>query len=293
MIRSMTGYGKGETKRDNYQVIVEIKTVNHRYSNIYLHMSGHLLALESTLHKTIREKINRGRVDLYLKIEEDITTGAYLPEINEELATSYYNKLNILKDKLNIKQELNLATLVSLPEVLSLKEVNEDEKVLHQIIIETVKKSLDSLITMRTHEGEELYNDFLSRLEKIESNLLKIAEREPQVIEEYKSRMRQRINDLLQDAVVEEDRLALEVAVLAEKSCINEEIVRLKSHIGQFRMNLNKSEPVGRKLDFIAQEMYRETNTIGSKSIDAIISSDVVNIKSEIDKIREQIQNIE
>ncbi|AZR72977.1 YicC family protein [Anoxybacter fermentans] len=293
MIKSMTGYGKGETKRDGYHVIAEIKTVNHRYSNIYLHIPNYLLALESTLIKMIKDKIDRGRVDLYLKIEEDVTEGRYTPQLNFELAKSYYTELKKLQKTLDFDQNLSMDTLISLPEVLKLKEVEHDEEILHGIIIETIEKSLDSLLQMRIHEGEELYRDLVLRLDSIEKEMDAIKEREPKVLEEYKERMRNRVNEFLEDKIVDEERLAMEIAILTERSCINEELVRLKSHIGQFRLNLEKGGAVGRKLDFIAQEMYREANTIGSKSPDAVISNHVVNIKSEIDKIREQIQNIE
>ncbi len=293
MIKSMTGYGIGETKRDGYHITAELKTVNHRYSNIYLHMPGHLLSLESTLQKMLKEKLDRGRIDLYLKIEEDEVEGAYIPKINHELAKSYYNELTVLQNNLGFAEELKIETLISLPEVLKVKEADQNEEILHDLIVETVKKSLDSLLEMRVHEGTELCYDLIQRLDIIEREVEQIKLRAPQILEEYKARMRDRINEILDDMSIDDDRLAMEVAILAERSCINEELVRLMSHLGQFRKNLDSTEAVGRKLDFIAQEMYRETNTIGSKANDSVISNYVVNMKSEIDKIREQIQNIE
>lgn len=293
MIKSMTGYGKGETKRDGYHITVELKTVNHRYTNIYIHIPGYLSELESTLHKMLKDKIDRGRVDLYLNIEEDITEGRYEPQLNLELAKRYYADMKILQETLGITQDVDINTLVTLPEVLKVKQAEENEELLHEIIIETLGKSLDSLLQMRSHEGEELYRDLIQRLDVIEAQVEEITMREPRVIEEYRTRMRDRLKELLEDKVVDENRLAMEIAILAERSSINEELVRLRSHLGQFRMNLAKDEPVGRKLDFIAQEMYREANTIGSKAIDSEVVNSVVAVKSEVDKIREQIQNVE
>lgn len=294
MIKSMTGYGKGETNRDGYRASAEIKTVNHRYTNVYLHMPGYLSALETSLQKLIKGKVDRGRIDLYLKIEEDASEILRrIPEINHELVQRYHEEFKSMQDHLGYEQGVSLDTLITLPDVINLKEAEQDEEILHDIILETVNKSLDSLLQMRLHEGEELARDLQGRLERIEEELAYIKEREPQALEEYKNRMRERIKELLEDKVVDEYRLAMEIAVLAERTSINEEVVRLKSHLGQFGLTLKKDEAIGRKLDFIAQEMYREANTIGSKTIDPTITNAVVNIKSEIDKIREQVQNIE
>ncbi len=293
MIKSMTGYGKAETKRDGYTVTAEIKTVNHRYSNIYLHTPGFLSALDIPINKMIKNKLNRGRIDLYLKVEEDITEGSYDPQVNIELAKRYYEELSILQKNLGFNENITLNSLISLPEVLKVKEAEKNSEVLHEIVLESVEKSLDSLIEMRTLEGEELYRDFIECLKTIESECQQIDEISPQVLDGYKSRMRERLQELLEDQVVDEYRLAMEIAIIAEKSSVNEEIVRLRSHLEQFRSTLKLDEPVGRKLDFIAQEMYREANTIGSKVIDSGMLNSVVNMKCEIDKIREQIQNIE
>lgn len=293
MLKSMTGYGKGETKRDGYHITAELKTVNHRYSNIYIHIPGYLSALESTLHKLVKDKVDRGRVDLYLNIDEDTTEVRHEPQINVQLARRYYIELKALQETLGIDQEVSIDTLVHLPEVLKVKEAEEDEELLYGLVTETVEKALESLLQMRTHEGEELQRDLVQRLDMIEREVGEIATREPRVIEEFRTRMRDRLRELMEDKIVDETRLAMEIAILAERSSINEELVRLRSHIGQFRLNMTKDEPVGRKLDFIAQEMYREANTIGSKAIDSEIVNCVVTIKSEVDKIREQIQNVE
>lgn len=293
MLKSMTGYGKGETKRDGYHITAELKTVNHRYSNIYIHIPGYLSALESTLHKLVKDKVDRGRVDLYLNIDEDTTEVRHEPQINVQLARRYYTELKALQETLGIDQEVSIDTLVHLPEVLKVKEAEEDEELLYGLVTETVEKALESLLQMRTHEGEELQRDLVQRLDMIEREVGEIATREPRVIEEFRTRMRDRLRELMEDKIVDETRLAMEIAILAERSSINEELVRLRSHIGQFRLNMTKDEPVGRKLDFIAQEMYREANTIGSKAIDSEIVNCVVTIKSEVDKIREQIQNVE
>lgn len=293
MIKSMTGYGIGETKRDGYHITAELKTVNHRYSNVYLHIPGYLLSLESTLQKLLKQRLDRGRIDLYLKIEEELKEGAYLPQINYQLAKSYFDQLKILEESLGFERGVTIDTLISLPQVLKLEERVADEKILHQLIIETVEKSLDTLIQMRLHEGDQLYQDLVQRLDKITAELEQIEARSPVVIAEYSLRLHERLQEILEYTPIDQDRLAMELGIIAERSCINEEVVRLKSHLGQFKLNLEKREAVGRKLDFIAQEMYREVNTIGAKANDSLITTNVVNIKSEIDKIREQVQNIE
>lgn len=293
MIKSMTGYGKGETKRDSYHITVEIKTINHKYTNIYLHMPACLSALESELHKMVKDKIDRGRVDLYLNIIEDIADERREPQLNLALARRYYTELKALQESLGLDGSVTIDRLVTLPEVLKVKEAEENEETLFGVVTETVGKALDSLLQMRTHEGGEIYADMVRRLDLIAQQVEEITLREPLVHMEYKNRMRDRLKELLEDKVVDEQRLAMEIAILAERSGITEELVRLKSHLGQFRMNIKKDEAVGRKLDFIAQEMYREANTIGSKAIDAEIINFVVVIKSEVDKIREQVQNVE
>lgn len=293
MIKSMTGYGKGETKRDGYHITVEIKTINHKYTNIYLHIPACLSALESDIQRMVKDKIDRGRVDLYLYIEQDTADERREPQVNLTLAKRYFNELQELQLVLGLEGSVSIDRLVTLPEVLKVKEAEQDEEVLFSVVTETVEKALDSLLQMRTLEGREIYRDMVQRLELIHNQVEEIAQREPAVILEYKNRMRERLRELLEDKVVDENRLAMEIAMLAERSGITEELVRLRSHLGQFRSNIEKDEAVGRKLDFIAQEMYREANTIGSKAIDAEIINFVVVIKSEVDKIREQVQNVE
>lgn len=293
MIKSMTGYGKGETKRDGYHITAEIKTINHKYTNIYLHIPACLSALESEMHKMIKDKIDRGRVDLYLNIEEDVADERREPQLNLALAKRYYAELKALEDALGLEGSVTIDRLVTLPEVLKVKEAAQDEETLFSVVTETVRKAIDSLLQMRTHEGREIYHDMVQRLDLIQTQVEEITLREPAVLLEYKNRMRERLRELLEDKVVDETRLSMEIAMLAERSGITEELVRLRSHLGQFRANIEKDEAVGRKLDFIAQEMYREANTIGSKAIDAEIINFVVVIKSEVDKIREQVQNVE
>lgn len=293
MLRSMTGYGKGQVKKDGYDVIAEIKTVNHKYTNIYLHMPNYLMALESDLKKLIKDEVSRGRIDLYLQIDEEEREERYTPQINMELAENYYNEIKKLEENLDFSQSLSIDKLISLPEVLKVKEVEQDEETLYNVIKEAVNESLRTLVEMREEEGRELCKDLIQRLDLIEEEVEKIKGREKASLEEHKERLEKRVNDLLEENKLDEERLAMEIAILAEKSGINEELVRLKSHLSQFRSNLDVEGPIGRKLDFIAQEMHREANTIGSKAIDAEISSSVVNIKGEIDKIREQIQNVE
>ena len=292
MIRSMTGYGRGEAQGLNKQFTVEIKSVNHRYLEIFIRQPRQYSLLEENIRRLVQKYIQRGRVDVFVKVEE---TGEKKPEIkvDKEIAIAYHKSLKDLADNLNISPDFNVFQLVSLPEVIKLEEIEDDLEQIWIILQNALTLSLEKLMDMRKDEGQTLELDLQKRVELLHSLSDKIFARSPLVVEEYRQKLQARIKDLLSEYQYDENRLSQEVVYFADKSNITEEVVRLKSHLQQFSKSLNSKEAVGRKLDFIIQEMNREMNTIGSKANDLEIAQLVVEAKSELEKIREQIQNIE
>ena len=293
MLKSMTGFGRGENQDGIHNFNVEIKTVNHRYNDIVVRMPKHLNYLEENIKSLIKEKISRGRVEVYVGLE-------YIDESNLNivvdmpLARAYKSELDRIINELNIRDEVKLSHMLALPEIIKKERKEIEEDIVWECLKISLETALDNLIDMRIKEGLMLKKDMESKISKIGENLIEIENRSPLVVIEYKEKLKARIDELLDgDLDIDEDRLNSEIAFFADKADINEEIVRLKSHSNQFLNSLNENEPVGRKLDFILQEMNREINTIGSKSEDLIISNCVVNIKSELEKTREQVQNVE
>lgn len=292
MIRSMTGFGSGSCEKDGKSFTIEIKSVNHRYFETNIRMPRVLIAFEDKIRKIISEKVKRGKLDVF------VTQGNYDKEdvqayLNEKLAQSYMNCLQTLKNKYDLKDDISLAQIARLPEVLTLKQKEEDVSETFEQIEQSLIKALESLLFMREREGEKLLEDVISKCDSIQKLVEKVQERSPFVVCEYKEKLIQRLNTLHKDVDFDENRVAMEVAMFADKAGIDEEIVRLNSHILQMKETLILDEPIGRKLDFIIQEMNRETNTIASKANDLEILNTVINMKSEIEKVREQIQNIE
>ncbi|MCB2288416.1 YicC family protein [Clostridium sp. CS001] len=292
MIRSMTGFGSGSYEKDGKSFTIEIKSVNHRYFETNIRMPRVLISFEDKIRKVISEKVKRGKLDVF------VTQGNYDKEdveayLNEKLAESYMNCLQTLKDKYDIKDDISLAQISRLPEVLTLKQKEEDVSETFEHIEQSLMKALEALLFMREKEGEKLLEDVISKCDLIQGLVDRVRERSPFVVCEYKEKLIQRLNTLHKDVDFDENRVAMEVAIFADKAGIDEEIVRLNSHIVQMKETLILDEPIGRKLDFIIQEMNRETNTIASKANDLEILNTVINMKSEIEKIREQIQNIE
>ncbi|WP_343231659.1 YicC/YloC family endoribonuclease [Tissierella simiarum] len=293
MIRSMTGFGRGENTDGIHNFKVEIKAVNHRYNDIVVKMPKHINYLEEKVKKTIKEKINRGRVETFINLEY-INESAIDIKVDIPLAKSYKVALEEILMELGIEDDIRLSNILNMSEVVKTERRELDEDMAWNCLKEALNMALEDIIRMRESEGEELKEDIKSNLDKIEDMVSKIKERSPLVVLEYKDKLKERIRELLDaDVNVDEDRFNCEVVFFADKSNINEEIVRLRSHIKQFLSILEENEPIGRKLDFLVQEMNREINTIGSKASDLIISNLVVEIKSEIEKIREQVQNVE
>lgn len=293
MIRSMTGFGRGEGKNDIHNFKVEIKAVNHRYNDISVKMPRHISYLEEEIKKMVKSKISRGKVDVYINLEY-IGESSTEIKVDIPLAKAYKLAFEELSNELGLKDNIKLNNIINMSDIIKTerKEVDED------IVWNSLKRALDiallDITSMKVTEGHALKLDMNMRLELIENRVLDIEKRSPLVVEEYREKLSERIKALLdQDVNLDEDRIAHEVVFFVDKSNIDEEIVRLKSHINQFLNILEELEPVGRKLDFLIQEMNREINTIGSKANDMIISQDVVEIKSEIEKIREQVQNVE
>ncbi|HYF75757.1 MAG TPA: YicC/YloC family endoribonuclease [Symbiobacteriaceae bacterium] len=291
-VRSMTGFGRGESSSDFGRIVVEMKAVNHRFSEVVFRMPRQFSALEEPARKLILAKVSRGRVDVFVSWEA--AAKARGVSVDKELAIAYYNALSALGEEIGSKSELSLDTLAKLPDVLKVEEGQVTADDLWPTFEAATALAVDNLIAMREREGATLAQDLLARIAHIEEVGGAVAQRAPGVVEEYRARLAKRLEDLLgQSNVVDPQRLAQEVAVFADRSDITEEIQRLGSHISQFRAALAGSDAVGRKLDFLVQEIGREINTIGSKANDATITNHVVDAKSELEKVREQVQNIE
>ncbi|NTV89001.1 MAG: YicC family protein [Clostridiales bacterium] len=292
MIKSMTGFGRGEAREDGIEFMVEIKTVNHRYTDVFVKMPRQIGFLEEKVRNLVSKAVSRGKIDVFItysNTSEDSKSVVY----DEGLAKAYIASVQKMKERFGLKDDVTLTLVSRFPDVFRIEQADQDEDKLWQLLKAAVDNALQSLISMRQHEGEGLSTDMLEKASFIESLLKDISVRAPEVVKEYKAKLENRIKDLLEQPNLDESRLATEVAIFADRCSIDEEIVRLASHIGQLRDTLKIQQPVGRKLDFLIQEMNREINTIGSKANDLTITRNVVDIKSEIEKLREQVQNIE
>lgn len=293
MIKSMTGFGRYESESDDMSLSIEIKTVNHKYIDYQIRMPNYLNFLEDKIKKTIKNYLSRGRVEVYIKVDRKFNSASKV-ELDLPLAKSINKSLNDLIKELNINDEVQLNNLLKYDDILTLKYDDIDEEEVSNLVIQTLDKALLNLLDMRIAEGDRLREDMNTNLKEIKLYLEKIETRSPKLVEEYRNRLNESIDNLIDNSdTYDKDRLNLEVVIYAEKSDINEEIVRLKSHIKSFEDTLLIETPVGRKLDFIVQEMNREINTISSKSNDSCLTKYVIEVKSLIEKIREQIQNIE
>lgn len=297
MLKSMTGFGRGEYLDKDYRFVVEIKAVNHRYNEIVIRMPKKLNVLEDRIRKIVSNSLLRGRIDVFITVEE-YNCQNKIVRVDKELAIAYYNALRDLADiipNVSEKEVNNIYYISKCPDVLILEEREEDVEIIWPKLKEAIDESVNNLLLMRTAEGGNIAKDLIRRIEKLQTYIMDIEARAPQVVDEYRKKIYERISELLAAVQSEPDeiRLMQETAIFADRTNIHEEIIRLKSHIIQLKANLNTSGPVGRKLDFIIQEINREANTIASKANDYTIANLVVEIKSEIEKVREQIQNIE
>jgi len=292
LIKSMTGFGRGETNSDVLKINIEMKSVNHRYCEIVLHMPRSMNVLEDGIKRVIQEKIGRGRIDVFVNLHISSSDRTKV-KVDETLAASYIQAVKELKEKLPLTGETTVTELLQLPGVFSLEESEVDIEQWWPDIRAALEQARAGLMDMRLREGDRLAADIQARSVRIAAFVDQIEQRSPVVVEEYRERLRQRLHDLLDSGTLDPARLDAEVVLLAERSSIAEEIVRLKSHLVQLGDDLELDTPVGRKLDFLLQEFNREINTISSKSSDLTINRTVVEVKSELEKIREQIQNIE
>ena len=299
MLKSMTGFGRGQYEDENFSVTVEMKTVNHRYNEVAIRLPRFLNPLEDKIRKTILKTVNRGRIDVFINADYTSSENCTL-KVDKNLAAAYHKALQevgaaIGLEELNINSAQEVMYLSRCQDVINVKEGFFDVETVWPKVEQAVKEALNNLVTMRETEGGNIYGDFIYRADLIAEKLTKIEERSPMVVEEYQAKLTDRLNNLLADhnITVEPERLLQEVAIFADRTSITEEIVRLKSHIKQFKNIINSDQPVGRKLDFLIQEFNREANTIASKANDYTLAQIVVEIKAEIEKIREQIQNIE
>lgn len=293
MIRSMTGYGKQSLNVDGREYQIEIKSVNHRYLDINIKMPKTLSYLEETVKKEISEKIKRGKVDVFITYENNSKEGRNIT-INKELAKLYVEQLKELAEEEKISSNIEVMEIAKFPDILTIKADEEDEKI-KQEIIQVTTEATNKIVEMKAIEGEKIAQDLLQRISKIENKIMEISSKSTGLIEEYVVKLEKRIQEILKTEEIDKSRIAQEVVIYADKCSIQEEITRLKSHIYQFRnlITNNQNETIGKKLDFIIQEMNRETNTIGSKANNLEITNGVIDIKTEIEDIREQIQNIE
>lgn len=292
MLKSMTGYGRGEAVVPGKKITVELKAVNHRYSEILLRLPRSLSLFEDRLRKLIQARVVRGRVDGFVGVEESSDKTA-LVKVDKALAVAYYNAVRELQEILGIAGEIKLKHFISMPGVLAVEEPAENIEELYPVVQQAFEEALENLVQMRAVEGEQLAKDLANRVEQISVYLERVKERSPAVVEGYREKIESRLHEFIKEEILDAERITAEVVIFAERSNITEEIVRLDSHLKQIRSCFDVEGSVGRKLDFLIQEVNREINTIASKANDLEISSYVVEVKTELEKIREQVQNIE
>lgn len=291
MIRSMTGFGRASTEKEGREITVEIKAVNHRFFEFSARVPRSLGYLEERLKRLCTGSVNRGKTELSVQLAAGGSTGEV--QVNEQLATSYIDALRGLSAPLGLQDDLTLSTLCRFSDIFMLHRPDEDQDALWEEVKVVAEAALEAFCTMRQQEGERLVSDILEKLATIETLAKEVEAQSPKTVENYRARLHERMQVVLADRGIEESRLLTEAAIFAERIAVDEETVRLGSHIAQFRSILAGEGPVGRKLDFLVQEMNREINTIGSKAQDLSVAGTVVELKSQLEKIREQIQNIE
>lgn len=292
MIKSMTGFGRSELISGNRKITVEMKSVNHRFLEAGIKMPKKLNAFESKIRETVKKYASRGKIDIFITYEDNSESNVSL-KFNETIAEEYLNILKTMEKKFGIRNDITVTSLSRYPEVITMEEVNEDEDELWNFINQALEQACEGFVNTRIVEGENLKKDLLAKLEHMEELVNFIETRSPQIVSDYKKKLENKMAEILSDTNIEESRIAAEVIIYADKICVDEETVRLKSHIAHARQCLNEEGGIGRKLDFIAQEMNREANTTLSKANDIEISNAAIELKTEIEKIREQIQNIE
>jgi uncharacterized protein (TIGR00255 family) len=292
MLKSMTGFGRCEEVTKERKIIVEMKAVNHRYCDISIKMPKKLSFFEAGIRNVLKQYIGRGKVDVFITYE-DYTENNICVKYNEDIAREYLKYLKQMSETFSIDNDINVSKLSRYPDVFTLEEQTIDEQELWKLVEKAIRTASEQLVAARILEGENLKTDMIKKLDGMVDIVNFIEEKSPFIVSEYRQKLRDKVNDLLGDTQIEESIIATEVIVFADKICVDEETVRLRSHIQNMKITLDSGEEIGRKLDFIAQEMNREANTILSKANDLEISNRAIDLKTEIEKVREQIQNIE
>lgn len=293
MIRSMTGFGHGEVSNDkNQKVTVEMKSVNHRYCDISLKLPKKLAMFEANIRNIMKEYASRGKIDIYVSYE-DLSETAVSLHYNQAMAEEYMQVFKKMQEDFNIETKITAEALAKYPEVVTIEEVQQDEEVWWELLEAALRQAAEKFVETRTIEGANLKRDLLGKLDQMAADVAFIEERSPQIIAEYRSKLEEKVKEFLEDSTIEENRIAAEVTLYADKIAVDEEIVRLQSHISSMTDVLESDESIGRKLDFMAQEMNREANTILSKSSDVDLANHAIELKTNVEKVREQIQNIE
>ena len=293
MIRSMTGFGHGEVSNDkNQKVTVEMKSVNHRYCDISLKLPKKLAMFEANIRNIMKEYASRGKIDIYVSYQ-DLSETAVSLHYNQAMAEEYMQVFKKMQEDFNIETKITAEALAKYPEVVTIEEVQQDEEVWWELLEAALRQAAEKFVETRTIEGANLKRDLLGKLDQMAADVTFIEERSPQIIAEYRSKLEEKVKEYLEDSTIEENRIAAEVTLYADKIAVDEEIVRLQSHISSMTDVLESDESIGRKLDFMAQEMNREANTILSKSSDVDLADHAIELKTNVEKVREQIQNIE
>lgn len=292
MIKSMTGFGRAEVMEENRKFTVEIKSVNHRYFDVNIKMPKKLGFFESAIRNLLKEYMQRGKVDVFITYEDYNENNVAL-KYNEEIAREYLTHLNAMAEQFDLQNDITVGKLSKYPEVFTMEEQDVDEKELWSVLEKALRQACEQFVVSRITEGESLKKDLVEKLDEMLKNVDFIEERSPQILSDYRSRLEAKVKELLEDTQIDDGRIAAEVTIYADKICVDEETVRLRSHIQGTKDALEEGGSIGRKLDFIAQEMNREANTILSKANDLAISDTGIELKTNIEKVREQIQNIE
>ena len=292
MMKSMTGFGRFEFSNAERKITIEMKSVNHRYSEISIRMPKKLNYFEAGIRNLLKQYISRGKVDVFLTYE-DMSEGKTCVKYNEDIAREYLQYMRQMSESFGLENDVRVSTLARFPEVLILEEQTEDEQDIWNDVETAVRGCAERFVETRVAEGEKLKNDLLMKLDGILDMVAQIEERSPQIVAEYRKKLEGKVAELLGDTKIDEAVLATELTIFADKICVDEETVRLRAHVQNMQETLNAGENIGRKLDFIAQEMNREANTTLSKANDMDVSNIAINLKTEIEKILEQIQNIE
>ncbi len=292
MLRSMTGFGRYELTEKQFKISVEMKSVNHRYLDLSIKMPKRFNCFESAIRNQMKQDVQRGKVDMYISFE-DYSEDRVSLKFNRSLAEEYMGYFREMEETWHIPNDVTVSRLASCPEVFMMEQSEKDEDELWLVLSDAIKKATDNFIMARELEGEHLREDLLGKLDHLLELVGKVEERSPEIVREYRNRLYEKLSEVLENTAIDESRILSEAALFADKICVDEEIVRLKTHVKHMRDALAGGGSIGRKLDFLAQEMNREANTTLSKANDVLLADIAIDMKTEIEKIREQIQNIE